>query len=263
MDNPILMTMLKKTIFIPLMLLSLLPASLAETPNMLTMDGWHVDSLKHGYGMPILNTETGTLTNKDNIIGFAIYQLEQPIVLNQPGDRLDFSYQVNIAYTGVPYGYSCGIGLLTLRGSTNIHAGLGGKNNGEFNAATDQNPAQNCYHFYHIGNGATQLKAQLSQAGVIQNQEDTSISGHLFWDMQLNRFVINFEVQGAPVGTLELEKELRFEGVGLTLYGPSGSTAELRELHISHSPAYVPEPGTCAALLLSIPLLSLRRKRRE
>ena len=45
MDNPILMTMLKKSILIPLMMLSLLPTSLAETPNMLTMDGWHVDTI--------------------------------------------------------------------------------------------------------------------------------------------------------------------------------------------------------------------------
>ena len=255
--------MLKKSILIPLMMLSLLPTSLAETPNMLTMDGWNVDSVNHGNGMPVLNTETGTLINRDNVIGFAIYQLEQPIVLNQPGDRLDFSYQVNIAYTGVPYGSSCGIGLLTLRGSTNIHAGLGGKSNGEFNAATDQNPAQDCYHFYHIGNEATQLTAQLSQAGVIQNQEDTTISGHLFWDVQLNRFVISFEVQGAPVGTLELEDELRFDGFGITLSGPSGSTAVLQDLHISYTTAYVPEPGTSATLLLFLPLLSLRRRRRK
>lgn len=241
---------------------------LAETVqynDILQQDGWelhHADPLKTTVPLK-LNHSSNALIASTNALGYGIYSFDSTITLYNPGDYLDFSYLINIAHTGGPYGYTVGIGILTFRGDTNVHAGLGGNGNGEFNATFDQDEVKNCYSFRSSPgeNGLTLISPQFTLKDVVPSLKDTSISGHIAWNAEEELFVASFSVGNISTSTIPLASELHFEGIGVSLYAPNGSTATFSNLQITYHYASIPEASSILLILLSIPLITMRRIR--
>ena len=245
-----------------------LSLGLAETVqynNLLQQDGWslhHADPQKTTVPLK-LNHSSNALIASTNALGYGIYSFDSTITLYNPGDYLDFSYLINIAHTGGPYGYTVGIGILTFRGDTNVHAGLGGNGNGEFNASCDQDKVKNCYSFRSSPgeNGLTLISPQLTLKDVVPSLKDTSISGRITWNAEDEIFVASFSVGNISTSTIPLASELHFEGIGVSLYAPNGSTATFSNLQITYHYASIPEASSILLILLSIPLITMRRIR--
>lgn len=196
---------------------------------------------------------------------YGTYNFDTPLTLLSPGDRIDFSYTLNIAYSGIPYGYSVGVGILTFRGNVNLHVGLGGRENGMLNAGTTDSLPTHCYSFARIGqNDFTLVTPSLSLKDVISSQEDTTISGSISWDATQELFVANFAVGNKKTDSIALAAELNIDAIGVTLVGPSSSTASLSHIEIVHTrgtPLPTPEAHTHLLYLLALPWLCSRRRR--
>lgn len=231
---------------------------------------WQLGMADTDNSTPTMCSDALAMINYEGI-AYGIYTFNAPLILKNPEDSIEFSYILNIAHTGVPYGSSPGIGILTFRGETNIHAGLGGKANGQFNATTSKTEATKCYSFSSNGqNGVTLLppktadgkvaEPSLSLTDVIPSLTYTTIQGYIKWDNQVEQFSAFFNVGGKITGSLELGKELKFDGIGITLSGPQNSTAKFSNLQVSYHSEEVPEPSIPTLFLVATWLITFRRR---
>ncbi len=227
-------------------------------------DDWKLGFASSSSAKPIFNATQGSISNQTPSISYGIYNFDTPLVLESEGDCLDFQFTLNIAYTGVPYGSSPGIGILTLYGDTNIHAGLGGIANGQFNATTSTEIGQNAFTFSSShSSGTTNLAPTLSASNAIPKLQDSTISGHIKWNAEAQSFAVHFSIGEKEYGSLTLPDELRFTGLGFTLCGPGNSTATISNIMLNYSSGLIPEPSTSTLALAGITLLSLHRRRQS
>lgn len=227
-------------------------------------DEWELGFATNNSTKPIFDSTQGSISNLTPSISYGLYDFDTPLDLKSAGDRLDFQFTLNIAYTGVPYGSSPGIGILTLYGDTCIHAGLGGIANGQFNATTSTEKDRNAFTFASShSSGTTNLTPTLSVPGVISKLEDTTIIGHIKWDEEEQSFAVHFSIGETESDSITLPDELRFTGIGFTLCGPSNSTATISNIMLSYSSELIPEPSTSIMAMLAITLLVLHRRRQN
>lgn len=132
-----------------------------------------------------------------------------------------------------------------------------------FNAATDSNAPQNSYAIRSTSGatGLTLIKPELTLKDVIPSKTDTRISGKIYWDNQFNCFVSSFYIGNESAGTIILREELTFDSIGITLYDPRNTVATFSNLQITYHYASIPEASSTLLLLLTLPLMAMRRTR--
>ena len=210
-----------------------------------------------------LDSANDAICNNERLC-YAIYTFDQPVILSSFADTLTFSYTLNIAYSEWPLYGRMGNGILTMRGNVNIHSGLGGRQNGMFNAAVTDNEPETCYHFNTVGaEHVTMLKPEITLAEVITNREPTTVSGLVAWSSEEEAFTVRFFINEKAVDDeIVLADKLEYTGIGINLTGPGGSNPTMSNIQVEYHFDSTPEPSSSVLLLWSLAPMLLRRRRR-